>query len=343
MSTHVLLTGASGFIGFQILLSLLADGHKVRITARSKQRLDVVISNPVLQKLQAGVHLDSIIVPDMAMAGAFDQAMQGITHVLHVGSPVPRANTADFMNELYIPSVQMTLNILTAASKTPSVKRVVMTNSIVGLMPFGTSPTMSTPSSRAMLNDGGVPPPTFAAPIFAYVFGKIHSLQQTEDFMRTQSPHFSCATIFPSYIFGRNDLVLNTRQAFMENSSNGIMMLALTGKESPIPFHGNYAHIDDVVDVHTKALFLENEEAGGHSSFGVGTTVHYEAIYPIIQKEFPEAVAAGMLSKGKLDTVPLNYDASETEKVFGMKFRSFESAVIDVALQYLELLDEGMA
>lgn len=89
MATTFLITGASGLIGFRILLAALAAGHNVRYTVRSEEKARVVSNNPAVKKLGAGDRLLPIVIPDLAVNGAFDSAVQDVTHIIHAGSPVP--------------------------------------------------------------------------------------------------------------------------------------------------------------------------------------------------------------------------------------------------------------
>lgn len=89
MPAKFLITGASGLIGFRILLTVLEAGHEVRYTVRSEEKARIVASNPAVQKLGAGDRLSSVVIPDLTVDGVFDAALRGITHVIHVGSPVP--------------------------------------------------------------------------------------------------------------------------------------------------------------------------------------------------------------------------------------------------------------
>lgn len=93
MTATILITGASGFIGFRILLAALAAGHQVRYTVRSEEKAQIIASNPAVQKLnttqQEPLNLSSVIIPDFTVDGAFDAAVEGVTHIIHAGSPVP--------------------------------------------------------------------------------------------------------------------------------------------------------------------------------------------------------------------------------------------------------------
>lgn len=92
MEATILITGASGLIGFRILLAALAAGYHVRYTVRSEEKAQQIETNPAVQKLRAGqdlASLSSFIIPDFTVDGALDAAVNGVTHIIHAGSPVP--------------------------------------------------------------------------------------------------------------------------------------------------------------------------------------------------------------------------------------------------------------
>lgn len=91
MAVTFLITGASGLIGFRILLATLAAGYNVRYTVRSDEKAEVVSSNPAVQNLgiTAGDRLSPVIISDFTIDGAFDSALEVVTHIVHAGSPAP--------------------------------------------------------------------------------------------------------------------------------------------------------------------------------------------------------------------------------------------------------------
>ncbi|KAI1202506.1 putative cinnamoyl-CoA reductase [Nemania serpens] len=329
----ILITGATGLIGFRVLLAALGAGHTVRYTVRSEEKALVVTSNPVIRELALGEdRLSSFVIPDLTADGAFDTALEGVTHVIHTGSPVPNP-AYDPTTEVFQPTLKMSEGLLASALKVPSVKRVVITSSIVSNLPLG--PPSETPVSAS----ARVPPPDpipskFDHVFGAYVFGKLIEIHNSDEFVKIHHPHFTVSHVVPGYVFGRNALALDAAMMQAQNSSNNFLMMALTGSEPPFPMHDGFAHIDDVADVHLKVAFLDPET--GPKDFGITTKVDYSTIFDHVKKAFPEAVAAGIFKEGKITPLPVNYDSSETEKLLGRKFKPFETAVIDVASQYLE-------
>ena len=120
MAGTIFITGATGLIGFRILLAALAAGHKVRYAARSDEKAKTVSSNAAVQKLAPNGRLSPAIIPDFGADGAFDAALEGVTHVIHAGSPVPMP-TFDPMTEIFEPTIRISAGLLSSALKTPSV------------------------------------------------------------------------------------------------------------------------------------------------------------------------------------------------------------------------------
>lgn len=167
----------------------------------------------------------------------------------------------------------------------------------------------------------------------AYVVGKLVEMQNSDVFVVTNRPHFSVARVIPGYVFGRNELALNTTMMQTQNSSNNFLMVGLLGGALPFPIHGGFAHVDDVAEIHLRLAF----EEGPGRDIGIGTRVDYDYVFNAVEDQYPDEVKAGVFKKGKIPTLPIEYDSSDAEALLG-GLRSLESAVADVAGQYLELL-----
>ncbi|KUI58950.1 hypothetical protein VP1G_06193 [Cytospora mali] len=334
MAATILITGATGLIGFRILLLALEAGHKVRYTVRSEEKAKVVATNPAVQKLAPGDRLSSAIIPDFTIDGAFDHAVQGVTHIIHAGSPTP-VPTFEPTTQVFQPTIKISSGLLQSALKSPSVQRIVITSSIVANLGLVPGPAKVSASTRVPLPSPV--PDTFDNVFEAYTIGKIVELHNTDNFIKTQNPHFTVSHVIPGYIFGRNELILNAAMMHDQNSSNNFLILGMLGAELPFPIHGGFAHIDDVADVHLRVAL---EQGLASKDFGIATKVDYASIFDYTEKAFPKAVEAGVFKRGTVPTLSVEYDSSDVEALLGGKFRSFESAVVSVAGQYLEQLEK---
>ncbi|KAK4337227.1 hypothetical protein RND71_043733 [Anisodus tanguticus] len=126
----VLVTGASGFVASHIVKTLLELGAKVRGTVRSLQNEEKVsflrnlVENPA--------HPLELVEADLLKEETWAAAVKGCKYVLHVASPFPLAipNSPD---DLIKPAVDGTLSVLKACQEEKSVKRVVLTSSVVAI------------------------------------------------------------------------------------------------------------------------------------------------------------------------------------------------------------------
>ncbi|KAJ5586857.1 cinnamoyl-CoA reductase [Penicillium hispanicum] len=335
MAPLVLLTGATGLVGFRVLQELLKGDYHVRITVRSEEKAQIVLSNPAIQVLQPGDRLQFAIVPDSVASDAFDTVVQDVTYVIHAGSPVPVPDF-DPVEQVWKPTVIGTENLLASALKVPSIKRVLVTSSIVANMaPMPDPSVTATAKSRVQLP--GIPE-TFSHVFEAYVLAKITEVNNIDSFVAEKKPHFSIATVVPGYIFGRDELVLDAETAIQKPSSSGILLRSLTGIDCPAPIHGGYVHIEDLAEVYIKVLELQ--PADSLNNFGACSLVNYSDCWALTEKNFPKEVSEGLLKRAALPTLPISYDSSETEKVLNITFRSFEDALKDVVQSYLDLRDQ---
>lgn len=230
----------------------------------------------------------------------------------------------------------MSASLLQSALKSPSVRRLVITSSIVANLHPSPEPSAPVASASTRIPPPSPLPKTFDNVMEAYIVGKLVESRDTDEFVKTKSPHFTVSHVAPGYIFGRNELALDPAMMQTQNSSNNFLMVGLLGGELPFPIHGGFAHIDDVAEIHLRVAL---EEAYAGKDVGVATKVDYASIFDQIEDKYPEAVKAGVFKKGTVPTLPLDYDSSDAEGILG-ELKSFETAVSDVAAQYLELLEK---
>lgn len=338
----VLLTGATGFLGFKVLLDLLKTGYHVRIAVRSESKLNKLLQSPSIKAFKPSAEqLSWIIVPDLSVKGAYDEAAKGVKYIIHTASPIPTfgegtAPEPSQYEEYFIkPAVIGAVGILESASKAQTVKRVVITSSIVAIVPFKyylgeTDDRVFNSEDRIPLAEG---PYNFE--FEAYSASKAAALNETEEYIKRENPSFDLISIVPGWIFGHDELITSVKD-FTAGSTNSVLAGLLLGGKNDVGYNGNAVFGDDSAKVHVLAL---DTKIQGNQAFVTSTPIEWETAIEVLKQKFPEAVADGRLKvDGVQPTIKINIDASKTEKTFDLKFTPFEAQVEEVANQYLELL-----
>ena len=131
-SKPVLVTGASGYIANWIIKYLLDAGCTVHGTVRD---LNSEKSVAPLRKIEADASQGTLKLfkADLLDEGSFDEAMQGCEVVMHTASPFLVRGFKDPEQALIKPAVEGTRNVLEAANRTDTVKRVVLTSSVAAV------------------------------------------------------------------------------------------------------------------------------------------------------------------------------------------------------------------
>ncbi|KAK3647046.1 hypothetical protein LTR56_008212 [Elasticomyces elasticus] len=333
----VLFTGATGHVGFATLRSLIDHGYTVRAVVRNDAKAELVRKQPTL-KAKPG-QLTFVTIADFTVPGSFESAVRGVTYIVHVASPIPDSVGADddFELSLVKPAVQGTLNVLSAAKKSDTVKRVVITSSVVATVPvpllLGQQSTeVFGPEYRAP----AIPAPYNNMAVVAYIASKVAALTAAEDFVKTERPDFDVIHIHPSYVEGRDDLT--TTVAGFQSGTNKLIIDLVTGTKSADPRTSTAVHVEDVALAHVKAL---NPSVPGNQSFLLNTGgFAWNDAVGIAKELFPQAFEKGLLNdEGSCATSNgCLIDATTTETVLGLKVRGFREMVQSVVGHYLDVL-----
>ena len=123
----IFITGATGFIGSTTALAALKAGYRLRISVRKPSgKLQALLSEYSHQ-------VEYVTVPDLTNETAFHGKLDGVDYVLHLASPLPRGKDK---NDYFIPAIKGTTALLKEAEQVASIKKVVVTSSVVSLIPF---------------------------------------------------------------------------------------------------------------------------------------------------------------------------------------------------------------
>lgn len=126
-------------IGFKTLIELVKAGYKVRAAVRTQAGFERISSLKPLAPYLSQV--ESIIVPDITVPGAYDEAVKGVKYVVHVASPLASPTVEgdeECQAQIIRPAVQGTVGILESAIKVSGIERIVITASVLSIASFET-------------------------------------------------------------------------------------------------------------------------------------------------------------------------------------------------------------
>lgn len=126
----VLVTGATGYVAGWLVKKLLDEGITVHAAVRNPDKKEKVAHLDAIAKKSKGSI--EYFKSDLLENGSYAEAMKECELVFHTASPFTTI-VKDPQKDLVDPAVLGTENVLETASKTPSVKRVVVTSSCAAI------------------------------------------------------------------------------------------------------------------------------------------------------------------------------------------------------------------
>jgi nucleoside-diphosphate-sugar epimerase len=339
-ASTVLITGATGHLGFRVLVLALEAGYNARVAVRNQSGANKVLAAPSIKRLNNGSNITFVTVPDILADGAYNEAVQGVEYIIHCASPITNGVTDHYEEKLIGPAVKGTTSILHAAYTSPEVKRIVITSSIVATVPLS---VFVDPTDEVFDGQKKMPPHTgpYANEPQAYQDSKVRALAATHEFVAEKKPGFDVINVMPSFIIGKNELATNTTDFF--HGTNKVVLSPVLGIKADMPRPGTIVYLSDVARIHVDALKPEiagNQDFPASSGGLEGVTL--DDALDIVAKYFPKEVAAGVLpNNGSTRTLQVAIDASKTEKTFGLKFAGLEKQVLEIAEHYIELASKA--
>lgn len=192
----VLVTGISGFIASWVAHGALKLGYRVRGTVRSLGNEDKVKH---LRDLCPGSkHKVELVEADLLDEASWDNAVVGCDYILHVASPFSTVEPKD-PNDLILPAVNGTLNVLRAASKLDKPpKRVVVTSSSAAVL-YGTNP-----KDHTYTDADWTVPDSAEFPLTTYIRSKYLAEKAAWEFVESlpAEKKFELCTINPTFVQG---------------------------------------------------------------------------------------------------------------------------------------------
>ncbi|MCJ1308528.1 hypothetical protein MMC25_002181 [Agyrium rufum] len=333
----VLVSGINGFIASRIGMDLLEQGYTLRGTARQAHSADALVNGPYKQYAD---RVQMLSVPDMTVDGAFDEAVKGVTHILHTASPVT-FSVKDW--DLVVrPAINGVVKMLDAAAKHagPQLESVVMTSSVAAV----SNPTRQGYTfTAADWNDWAEPKAKElgddAPGNLLYLASKALAERAFWKFRDDHKPPFSMAAVHPAVVTGPPVLPPPSAAKLNETLLPVWNIFSGEAKELP-PSIGSAGYVDvrDVSAVHVWAAEHPSESAGNRYICAVGRGT-MQAAADILRKAYPDRT---MIAKGEPGTDQLpgwvfppppgnRFDSSLAEKALGRPFIKFDQTILDTA------------
>lgn len=339
----VLVTGASGYIGSWIVRYLLEAGHTVHGTVRDPGKPSGLEH---LHRL-AAEHEGRLTLfkADLLDHGSFDHAMAGCELVMHTASPFLLTGFTDAEEALVRPALEGTRNVLAAVNRTDSVKRVVLTSSVVAI--YGDANEIERVPGGVFTEEHWNT--TSTADHQPYPYSKTVAEQEAWRYQREQD-RWDMVTIHPGLVLGPSltTASASTSLTTMKQFADGTLLAGAPDLYSGV------VDVRDVAEAHLRAGFTP--EASGRYIVNAAT-LSLPQIGSILRRRFGEFYAFPRITVPKFLVSAvgpvlgytrkfidrnvgyrLRFDNSRSKEL-GLDYRPIEDTVAE---HFQQMLDDGV-
>lgn len=340
----VLVTGGTGYMASWIIKMLIEQGIDVHATVRDPARARQVDPLKTLGKNSKGQL--KLFKSDLMDSGSFDEPMRDCELVMHTASPFLLSSPKDPEAELIRPAVEGTRNVLESAKRNPTVKRVVLTSSVVAI--YGDNADIeSIKGGRFTEKEWNE---TSSAAHQPYAYSKTMAERQAWAIAKEQG-QWDLITINPGWILGPS-LSPRTDSASIKTMlefGNG------TYKSGVPQLWNGVVDVRDVAKAHIEAGFTP-QASGRHIVASAAATLldiakilrkHFGDNFPFPRREAPKMLfwlIAPMFGRTRKYVsrnigFPIAFDTSYAKSDLGISYIPFEQTIKD---HFQQILDDGL-
>ncbi|GAA6163293.1 NAD-dependent epimerase/dehydratase family protein [Pelagimonas sp. KU-00592-HH] len=339
----VMVTGATGYVAGWIVKGLLDAGLTVHAPVRNPQNLGKV--QHLLKMAENSPGKLKLFKADLLDEGSYAEAMQGCATVFHTASPFT-VNVKDPQTQLIDPAVKGTRNVLAEASRTDSVKRVVLTSSCAAI--YTDAIDCAAAPNGTLTED--IWNTTASLDYQPYSYSKLLAEKAAWEVANDQS-QWDLVVVNPSLVIGPA-----TNQAPTSESFNIVRQIGDGTMKAGAPRAGiGLVDVRDLAQAHIAAAFTPEAEGrhiiSAHNSnlleMGLALQPKYGDHYPLPKKALPKWLVwlvgplSGIPRKFVSNNVNVEWraDNSKGKRTLGVTYRPLRESMEDM---FAQMVDNGV-
>lgn len=247
----VLVTGATGYVAGWLVKRLLEEGFTVHAPVRDPNAAAKIAHLEALAQTAPGKII--FFKADLLDDGSYAEAMEACEVVFHTASPFTSKIT-DPQRDLVDPALIGTRNVLTTATNTPTVRRVVVTSSCAAI--YGDNVDVAKAPNQTLTEAQWNETSSLAHQ--PYFYSKTVAERAAWEIAEAQE-QWRLVTINPSLVLGPGAAAAHTSESFavIKQLADGTM------KPGAPPLEVGMVDVRDVAEAHMRAGFLP-DAAGRH-------------------------------------------------------------------------------
>jgi len=343
-SKPVLVTGGSGYVASWIVKMLLEKGMNVHATVRDPSDFTKTDHLTDLAKKSAGQL--KLFRSDLLVDGSFDEPMQDCELVIHTASPFYITGIRNSQEGLIRPALEGTRNVLESAKRNPTVKRVLLTSSVVAI--YGDNADISlVPGGVFTEKEWNI---TSSPEHQPYPYSKTIAEKEAWAIAKEQD-QWDLLTINPGWVLGpslskrKDSMSIGTMIQF----GDGSYKMGVPELWSPI------VDVRDVATAHINAGYIPKASgrhiitSGEATLLDIGNILlkHFGDDYPFPRKQVPKflfwliAPMHGYTRKyaSKNAGIQIKFDNSYSKTDLDMSYIPIEQTVKD---HFQQIVDDGL-